>query len=162
MTKLRLTTAVWLSLAAPAVHSSEAPPPVQEHIFLGADHLTDITPVWLNFHPDQLALVEANKEAVQKWAAGLGNYPVRVHVYSYASLPTGLRDQKKDARRHLAVRKAFNRALGARNILEQAGIPAKRIVLHAIGPAGGEKGRAEDRLHITVREDAEIKNPQMP
>lgn len=63
MINLSLTTAVWLSLAAPVAHGSEAPP-LQEHIFLGADHLTEITPVWLNFHPDQTSLVDANREAV--------------------------------------------------------------------------------------------------
>lgn len=155
MINLRLTTAVWLSLATPIAHSSEAPPSVQEHIFLGADHLTEITPVWLNFHPDQLSFVEANREAVRKWAAGLGNYPVRVHIYSYASLPTGLRDQKADTRHHFAVRKAFNRGLAARNILEQEGVASKNIILHAIGPAATAAGGSEDQVHITVREDDE-------
>ncbi len=149
-----LTSAFWLSLLPAFSHAQDnnidlgSDPNTQARIFLNAGHLTAIQPLLLNFHADQITLEEQNEKSLQEWTEKLKEYAIPIHIYSYATLPHGRRDLNEKSAHHIAVRKAFNRALLARTSLQNKGIPTNLITVHAIGP---EEENSLDQLHITIR-----------
>ncbi len=151
---LAISSALWLTMLPtgtfaqtssllPDISASE-----QAQIFLNAGNLTSVEPLFITFHPQQITLEEDNLDLLNKWLDRVGKSDVPIHVYSYATPPQSRRDMTPESAKHMAMRKAFNRAIEAKNALEASGISQKLIALHAIGPAS-ENGA--DQLHITLR-----------
>lgn len=154
LTNLAITSALWLTLL-PAYSFSqtadllpESGPSEQAQIFLNAGNLTSAEPLYINFHSQQLTLEEGNLVSLKKWAEKIKRTSVPIHIYSYATPPRARRDMTDKSATHMAVRKAFNRALSAKNALLNEGIPSELIALHAIGPATDNPA---DQLRITIR-----------
>lgn len=149
LTNLAITSALWLTLLPSVSHAQE---PVetspQAQIFLNAGALTSIEPLYINFHPQQITLEEENLKILAKWIERVKKSNVPIHVYSYATPPIARRDMTEKSAQHMAMRKAFNRALDAKNALQNGGISEKLIALHAIGPSGDNPA---DQLRITIR-----------
>lgn len=154
-TAFALSSALWLTMLPtgsfaqtssllPDVSASE-----QAQIFLNAGNLTTIEPLFISFHPQQVTLEEENLKTLTKWLERVGKSDVPIHVYSYATPPTSRRDMNSASAQHRAIRKAFNRAIEAKNALEASGISEKLIALHTIG-ADGES--STDQLRITLRQ----------
>lgn len=154
-TALAISSALWLTMLPTDSIAQESPllPDVstseQAQIFLNAGNLTTLEPLFITFHPQQITLEEENLEILNKWLERVGKTDVPIHVYSYATPPTSRRDITPDSARHMAIRKAFNRAIEAKNALEASGISEKLIALHTIGTDGDQ---ANDQLRITLRQ----------
>ncbi len=153
-TALAISSALWLTML-PTTSFAQTNPLLpdssaseQAQIFLNAGNLTTIEPLYLSFHPQQVTLEEENLKILVRWLERVGKSDIPIHVYSYATPPTGRRDMTATSSRHMAIRKAFNRAIEAKNALEANGISEKLIALHAIGPDGENRS---DRLRITLR-----------
>lgn len=154
-TALAISSALWLTMLPhgsiaqtgsllPDISASE-----QAQIFLNAGNLTTIEPLFISFHPQQVTLEEENLKILNKWLEQVGKSDIPIHVYSYATPPGSRRDMTPTSARHMAMRKAFNRAIEAKNALEARGISGKLIALHAIGPDGDN---SSDKLRITLRQ----------
>ena len=157
LTNLAITSALWLALLPSISHAQEGfsnnsaqNPSYQAKIFLNAGNLTNIEPLFINFHPQQITLEKENLKVLSKWLIEVKKSNTLIHVYSYATPPTSIRDQSAQSAKQKAIRKAFNRALDAKNVLESHGIAKNLIALHAIGPLGDNP---EDQLRITIRND---------
>ncbi|MEZ5758775.1 MAG: hypothetical protein R3D86_11195 [Emcibacteraceae bacterium] len=154
LSNLAITSALWLSLLPVMTHANEInglaehAPSEQAKIFLNAGNLTTVEPLFISFHPQQIKLEEENLKSLKKWIAEVKKAEVPIHIYSYASPPTARMDMTDKSALHMAIRKAFNRALDARNAIENEGIPERLIALHAIGPADVSPS---DMLRITIR-----------
>lgn len=152
LTNLAITSALWLTLLPSVSHAQTsvelAKTSQQAQIFLNAGALTSIEPLYISFHPQQITLEEENLKILNKWLEQVKKSNVPVHVYSYATPPIARRDMTEKSAHHMAMRKAFNRALDAKNALQNGGISEKLIALHAIGPSGGNPA---DQLRITIR-----------
>jgi hypothetical protein len=153
-TALAISSALWLTMLPTTSFAQKNPllPDIstseQAQIFLNAGNLTTIEPLYLSFHPQQVTLEEENMKILAKWLERVGKSDIPIHVYSYATPPTSRRDITTASSRHMAIRKAFNRAIEAKNALEASGISEKLIALHAIGPDGENRS---DQLRITLR-----------
>tara|TARA_R110002096_G_scaffold416576_3_gene619757 strand:+ start:203686 stop:204171 length:486 start_codon:yes stop_codon:yes gene_type:complete len=151
---LAISSALWLSLLPMAVQAQEIgglpaqSPSEQAQIFLNAGSLTSIEPLFITFHPQQITLEEDNLKKLKKWLQKIKKSDVPIHVYSYATPPISRMDMTEKSAHHMAIRKAFNRALDAKNALENEGVAGTQIALHAIGPADDNPG---DQLRITIR-----------
>lgn len=149
---LAITSALWLSLLPATVHAQNISglpaPSEQAQIFLNAGSLTSVEPLFISFHPQQIALEEDNIKKLNKWIEKVKKSDVPIHVYSYATPPMSRMDMTEKSAHHMAMRKAFNRALDAKNALQNGGISEKLIALHAVGP---EAGNSTDQLRITIR-----------
>ncbi len=154
-TALAISSALWLTMLPtgsiaqtnsllPDISASE-----QAQIFLNAGNLTSVEPLFITFHPQQITLEEENLKVLNKWLERVGKSDVPIHVYSYATPPTSRRDMTPASARHMAIRKAFNRAIEAKNALEANGISEKLIALHTIGP---DDENLTDQLRITLRQ----------
>lgn len=156
LTNLALSTALWLTLLPAfsyAQDKSKLPAPKvneQAQIFLNAGALTNVEPLMITFHPQQIMLQDDNMEILKRWITKVKKMSVPIHVYSYASPPMARRDMTKNSAYNMAMRKAFNRAIEARNIIETEGIPSNKISLHTIGPKGDDP---LDLLRITIRKE---------
>ena len=156
LSNLAVTSALWLSLL-PAISMAQdiSNLPVtttsqQAQIFLNAGNLTTIEPLFITFHPQQITMEEENLKKIKKWLAQVKKSEVPIHVYSYATAPMSRMDMTDKSAQHMAIRKAFNRALGAKNALENEGVSEKMIALHAIGPTQDYEA---DQLRITIRQN---------
>lgn len=151
---LAISSALWLSLLPTMVHAQEfsglpaTTTSEQAQIFLNAGSLTSIEPLYITFHPQQITLEEDNLKKLKKWLQKIKESNVPIHVYSYATPPMSRMNMTEKSAHHMAIRKAFNRALDAKNALENEGISGTQIALHAIGPAEDNPG---DQLRITIR-----------
>lgn len=154
LANLAISSALWLSLLPMAVQAQEIgglpaqTPSEQAQIFLNAGSLTSIEPLFITFHPQQITLEEDNLKKLKEWIQKVKKSDVPIHVYSYATPPMSRMDMTEKSAHHMAIRKAFNRALGAKNALENEGVSGAQIALHAIGPADDSPG---DQLRITIR-----------
>ena len=152
LTNLALASALWLTLLPSVSHTQTSvvlPETSQQvQIFLNAGALTSIEPLYINFHPQQITLEEENLKTLNKWIEKVKKSNVPIHVYSYATPPMARRDMTEKSARHVAMRKAFNRALDAKNALQNGGISEKMIALHAIGQINDNP---TDQLRITIR-----------
>lgn len=153
-----MSTAIWLtmipgvSFAQDFSFNDDHQTGKQAQIFLNAGNLTSIEPLLINFHPQQLAFEEENLKLLKAWVEKIEKTDTPIHVYSYASPPMSRRDMTEKSAHHMAIRKAFNRAIDAKNILENEGVPAKLIALHAIGAKSDNRPNiSNDQLHITIR-----------
>jgi len=120
------------------------------HLFLNASTLTNIQPLTIHFHKGQEFVADNNQDVIRAWAEKLKKSHIPINIYSYALLPTGIRDLTADRAKHQAVRIAFNRGMAAKNILEQSGIQADRIFLKAGGP---DQSTDSGYMTITIRRD---------
>ena len=156
LTNLAITSALWLSLlpeislAQDIANLPKISPSEQAQIFLNAGSLTSVEPLYITFHPQQITLEEDNLKKLKKWLAAVKKSDVPIHVYSYATPPMGRMDMTEKSAQHMAIRKAFNRALDAKNAIESEGVSTNLIALHAIGPATDS---ASDQLRITIRQN---------
>ncbi|MDG1707241.1 MAG: hypothetical protein P8H03_00685, partial [Emcibacteraceae bacterium] len=125
-------------------------PNEQAQIFLNAGALTSVEPLMINFHPQQITLEEDNMERLIKWITRVKKMSVPIHVYSYATPPPARRNMTEKSAQNMAMRKAFNRAIEARNVIETQGIESKKISLHTIGPKSNDP---TDQLRITIRKE---------
>ncbi len=154
ITNLAITSALWLTLLPAVSYSQDIAnlpahaPSNQAQIFLNAGNLTTIKPLYINFHAQQIKLEEDTLTSLQNWVEQVKKSEVTIHVYSYATPPNSRRDMTEKSAHHMATRKAFNRAINAKNALQNEGIPENLIALHAIGPATENPA---DQLHITLR-----------
>lgn len=152
LTRLAITSALWLSLLPATVHAQDIKglpaPSEQAQIFLNAGSLISIEPLFISFHPQQIALEEDNLKKLNEWIEKVKKSDVPIHVYSYATPPMSRMDMTEKSAQHMAIRKAFNRALDAKNALQNGGISEKLIALHTVGPQGGN---STDQLRITIR-----------
>lgn len=153
ITNFAITSALWLALL-PSVSIAQdnqlvlPAPSEQAQIFLNAGSLTSVEPLFINFHPQQVTLEEDNLKKLKEWIDRVKKSEVPIHIYSYATPPMARRDMTENSAQHRAIRKAFNRALDAKNALENEGISEKLIALHAIGP---DTENPMDQLRITLR-----------
>ncbi len=151
-----ITSALWLTLLpSEAIAQETSNLPIhstseQAQIFLNAGNLTTVEPLYLSFHPQQITLEEENMKILKKWLEHVKKSEVPIHIYSYATPPRSRMDMTPSSARHMAIRKAFNRAIEAKNVLQSQGISEKLIALHAIGPAGE---MPSDQLRITLRQN---------
>ncbi len=158
ITNLAITTALWLTLLpgiasaqntiTNAITDDNHQTSQQAQIFLQAGDLTSIDPLYINFHPQQLSLEEENMKQLKKWIKNIKKMGLPIHIYSYATPPISRRDMTSKSAQHMAIRKAFNRAIDTQNALQSEGIPIKLIALHAIG---AKSNNPTDQLHITIR-----------
>jgi hypothetical protein len=151
LTNLAISSALWLAMLPAFSFSQEAlePPKTQNQaqLFLNAGSLTSVKPLVISYHPQQVTLEEDNLKILQEWLAKLKDAPVPIHIYSYATPPMARRDMTKKSATHFAMRKAFNRALEAKNAIEAAGINSKLIAMHAVGHREDDPS---DHLHVTL------------
>lgn len=153
VTNFAITSALWLTLL-PSISVAQdnqlalPAPTEQAQIFLNAGSLTSIEPLFIKFHPQQIILEEDNLKKLKKWIERVKKSEVPIHVYSYATPPMARRDMTENSAHHRAIRKAFNRALDAKNALQNEGISENLIALHAIGP---DTENPSDQLRITLR-----------
>jgi len=156
LTNFALSSALWLTLLPAFSHAQDKTPLIQHapseqaQIFLNAGALTSVEPLMINFHPQQITLEEDNMELLKRWIKRVKKMSVPIHVYSYASPPPARRNMTERSAQNMAMRKAFNRAIEARNIIESEGIESKKISLHTIGARGDDP---MDQLKITIRKD---------
>lgn len=154
LTTLAITSALWLSLLPATVHAQDISglpaPSEQAQIFLNAGSLTSVEPLFISFHPQQITLEKDNIKKLNEWIAKVKKSEIPIHVYSYATPPMSRMDMSDKSAQHRAMRKAFNRALDAKNALQNGGISEKLIALHAVSP---EAGNSADQLRITIRSD---------
>ncbi|MDG1438733.1 MAG: hypothetical protein P8P98_07115, partial [Emcibacteraceae bacterium] len=154
LTNFALSSALWLTLLPAFSHAQDKMPLVQQapneqaQIFLNAGALTSVEPLMINFHPQQVTLEEDNMELLIRWITRVKKMSVPIHVYSYASPPPARRNMTEKSAQNMAMRKAFNRAIEARNVIETQGIESKKISLHTIGASGDDP---LDQLKITIR-----------
>ncbi len=151
-----LTSALWLTMLPSgsfAQNASSLPAtPLSEpaQIFLNAGNLTTVEPLYLSFHPQQIALEKENLKILNEWLEKIGKSDLPIHIYSYATPPRSRMDLTPERAQHMAMRKAFNRAIEAKNAIQTAGVAEQRIALHAVGPNGDS---AADQLRITLRQN---------
>lgn len=153
LTNLALSSALWLAML-PALSFAQATieqpkKQSQAQLFLNAGSLTSIKPLVITYHPQQVTLEEDNLKILQEWLAKLNSAPVPIHIYSYATPPLARRDMTEKSSTHFAMRKAFNRALEAKNAIEATGINSKLIAMHAVGQREDDP---TDQLRITLRQ----------
>lgn len=154
LTNLALSSALWLAML-PAFSFSQSTleqpkPQNQAQIFLNAGSLTSIKPLVITYHPLQVTLEEDNLKILEEWLDKLKETPVPIHIYSYATPPMARRDMTEKSATHFAMRKAFNRALEAKNAIEAAGINSKLIAMHAVGHREDDPA---DQLRVTLRQE---------
>lgn len=157
-----ITSALWLTMLPASSFSQEsshaqtnsalpvAPMSEQAQIFLNAGNLTTIEPLYLSFHPQQITLEEENLKILKDWLIKIGRSDTPIHIYSYATPPGSRMDMTPNRAQHMAMRKAFNRAIEAKNAIQTAGVSEQRIALHAVGPTGDSP---VDQLRITLRQN---------
>lgn len=154
LTNLAISSALWLAML-PSISFSQnaiAPPEEQNQaqLFLNAGSLTSLEPLVITYHPQQVTLEEDNLKILQEWLAKLNDTAVPIHIYSYATPPMARRDMTKNSATHFAMRKAFNRALEAKNALEASGVNSNLIALHAVGHREDDPA---DQLRVTLRQE---------
>lgn len=154
ITNFALSTALWLTMLPAFSYAQEfipeTRPSEQAQIFLNAGSLTSIKPLMITFHPQQIMLEEENMKILKKWLEKVKGKSVPIHIYSYATPPMSRRDMSEKSAQHRALRKAFNRAIEAKNAIQNEGISETLIALHAIGPSSD---KPTDQLRITIRKD---------
>ncbi|MCC3860038.1 hypothetical protein [Pseudemcibacter aquimaris] len=154
LTHLALSSALWLAMLPAFSFAQSAPPEPtpseQAQIFLNAGSLTNIEPLLISFHPQQILLEEENMKSLRRWLIKVKKMNLPIHIYSYATPPMARRDMTENSAHQRAMRKAFNRALEAKIAIEGEGINENKIALHALGPTGDNP---MDRLRITIRRD---------
>lgn len=128
----------------PAVAVPLAHPPPPPTVPLADDAPGAATPipngVRLTFGPDRADLNPATAATLAKFASGLVDQnTTSINVFAYAA---GSPDDPSTPRRL-----SLQRALAARAVLMQAGIPSPRIYPRALGPAGGEQ---PDRVDVVT------------
>lgn len=154
LTNLALSSALWLALL-PAFSFAqdklpEPTPSDQAQIFLNAGSLTNVEPLLISFHPQQILIEDENMKSLKRWLIKVKKMNLPIHIYSYASIPPARRNMTENSSHQRAMRKAFNRALEAKIAIEAEGIAENKIALHALGPVGDDP---QDRLRITIRRD---------
>lgn len=154
LTNLAISSALWLAMLPSISFSQQAITPPnpqnQAQLFLNAGSLTSVKPLVITYHPQQVTLEEDNLKILQEWLAKLKDTPVPIHIYSYATPPIARRDMTKKSATHFAMRKAFNRALEAKNAIEASGINENLIALHAVGHREDDP---TDQLRVTLRQE---------
>ncbi len=127
------------AVAVPLAHPP--PPPV---VPLADDAPGAASPIQngvrVTFGPDRADMTAATAAALAKFADGLlGQSTTSINIFAYAA---GSPDDPSTPRRL-----SLQRALAARAVLMQAGIPSPRIYPRALGPAGGDE---PDRVDVTT------------
>ncbi|MDA9770137.1 hypothetical protein N9D02_03780 [Emcibacteraceae bacterium] len=154
LTNLAISSALWLAMLPTISFSQEtiALPKQQSQaqLFLNASSLTSVKPLVITYHPQQVTLDEDNIKILQEWLTKLKDAPVPIHIYSYATPPMARRDMTKNSATHFAMRKAFNRALEAKNAIEASGINSNLIAMHAVGHREDDP---TDQLRVTLRQE---------
>ena len=127
------------AVAVPLAHPP--PPPV---VPLAADAPGTASPIQngvrVTFGPDRADMTAATAAALTTFAEGLlGQNTTSINIFAYAA---GNADDPSTPRRL-----SLQRALAARAVLMQAGIPSPRIYPRALGPAGGDE---PDRVDVVT------------
>ena len=128
----------------PAVAVPLAHPPPAPVVPLADDAPGTASPIQngvrVTFGPDRADMTAATAAALTKFADGVvGQSSTSINIFAYAA---GNADDPSTPRRL-----SLQRALAARAVLMQAGIPSPRIYPRALGPAGGDQ---PDRVDVTT------------
>jgi outer membrane protein OmpA-like peptidoglycan-associated protein len=128
----------------PAVAVPLAHPPPTPVVPLAEDAPGTASPIQngvrVTFGPDRADMTSETAAVLAKFAGGLlSQSTTSINIYAYAA---GSPDDPSTPRRL-----SLQRALAARAVLMQAGIPSPRIYPRALGPAGGDE---PDRVDVTT------------